>query len=128
VPGQRTALICAGGVALLATVVPSAGLAARQPSLGERSAITRALPAFVRRAPVACVFVAIKVSTRNSRYARATPKVLNIGIEALRCIRYAANGYFILRKTTRWRIVFEGSDPPPCRLGVPRDLTPCLKR
>jgi len=45
-----------------------------------------------------------------------------------RCIRYASDGFFILRRTTRWRIIYNGSDPPPCSMSIPRDLIGCLKR
>ena len=37
-------------------------------------------------------------------------------------MKYASNGYWLLRKTTRWKIIFNGSERPPCSLGVPLDL------
>jgi hypothetical protein len=43
------------------------------------------------------------------------------------CLRYAANGFWILEKTSRWKIVFNGSDGPPCSVGVPKDLGGCLR-
>jgi hypothetical protein len=41
------------------------------------------------------------------------------------CLQYASNGYWILKKLRRWKIVFVGPDLPPCSLAVPRDLTRC---
>jgi hypothetical protein len=123
-----TRALVTGGLLAIAMTAPSAGVASRQPTLKERGAITRALPPSIRRAPVACSFVDIRISTRNARYARATPRVLNVAVRPLGCIRYAVDGFFILRKAAGWRVVYEGSDPPPCRLRVPRDLVTCLKR
>jgi hypothetical protein len=112
---------------VLAAVAPSSGLGARQPSLGEREAITRTLPAFFRRAPVECVFVKITVSTRTSHYALVDVQVINWRTKRTGCSKYLHDGFYIVRKTKGWRVVYEGSDPPPCTLRVPRDLTPCLK-
>jgi hypothetical protein len=111
-------------LALVALVSTGAAQAKRPPRSGEREAITAALPAYFRSEPVGCVWLDISVSN-NGRYATASPVYLN----ALHppCARYAANGYWILKKTTRWRIVFAGSERPKCSLGVPRDLTPCLR-
>jgi hypothetical protein len=124
----RNALVIVGGVYLaLAVVAPSVGLGARQPSLSEREAITRALPALFRHAPVECIFVKINVSTKNPRYAYVAAQPLNADVKASGCLKYAHNGFYIVRKTARWRIIYEGSDPPRCSLHVPRDLTPCIK-
>jgi hypothetical protein len=109
----------------LAVLLPAgAAQAKRSPQLGEREAITAALPAWMRGEPVGCVWLDVSVSN-NGKFATATPVYLN----ALKppCARYAANGYWILKKTTRWRIVYNGSEPPQCSLGVPRDLTPCMR-
>jgi hypothetical protein len=107
---------------MLAIVVPVGALAARQPTFKEREAITAALPAAFKRYPVGCVFLRTVVSN-NGRYATVAPVFLN----ALRmpCVKYASNGYWILRKATRWKIVFTGSEPPACSLGVPHDLVRC---
>jgi hypothetical protein len=113
----------ATAIATLAMLVPASALAARQPTLPEREAITAALPADFKRYPVGCVFLRTAVSN-DGRYATVTPAFLN----ALRppCARYASNGYWILRKTTRWKVIFEGSESPPCSLRVSRDLVRCL--
>ncbi|MFL5953720.1 MAG: hypothetical protein ACJ76I_06405 [Gaiellaceae bacterium] len=108
--------------AMLALLVPALALAARQPTLSEREAITAALPAGFKRYPVGCIFLRIAVSS-NGGYARVTPVVLN-GLRQP-CLKYAGNGYWIFRKVTRWKVVFAGSVPPPCSLRVPRDLARC---
>jgi hypothetical protein len=102
--------------------------AARAPTLSERTAITHALPAFVRNYPVGCASLSIQVS-KNPDWAR-------VGVQYLLepgppksdpCLRYAANGFWILEQTARWKVVFNGSDGPPCSLGVPKDLGDCLR-
>jgi hypothetical protein len=124
----RVAAVTAGAVCLtFAAFAPSEALGARQPSLSEREAITRTLPAFLRRAPVECLFVKITVSTRNSRYALVVPQVINRRGKQSPCLKYAGNGFCIVKKTRIWRIIYEGSDPPPCSLRVPRDITACLR-
>jgi hypothetical protein len=97
----------------------SAGTAAalRQPTLNERSAITAALPAGLRAVPAGCLWFDITI-TNNGRYAEVEPTYL----VRKACIRYAANGFLILHKVTRWKIIWSGSDPPYCRLHVPREL------
>jgi hypothetical protein len=112
----------ATAIATLALLIPASALAARQPTLAEREAITAALPADFKRYPVGCVFLRTAVSN-DGRYATVTPLFLN----ALRqpCVSYASNGYWVLRRTTRWKVVFEGSVSPPCSLRVPRDLVRC---
>jgi hypothetical protein len=110
-------------VVAAALVVAGAAFAKRPPTLNERAAITKALPASLRNVPVGCVWLDIAVS-RTGIYSKVSPTYLN----ALRqpCVRYAANGDFILRKRQGvWRIVFRGSDVPLCSLRIPRDLTPC---
>jgi hypothetical protein len=95
---------------------------ARRPTFREREALTAALPRWLRRYPIGCVWLEISVS-HDGRYAEVGPGVLN----AMRppCLRYASNGYWILEKQTKWRIIFNGSTDPPCSLGVPRELAPC---
>ena len=109
-------------IATLVMLMPASALAARQPTLTEREAITAALPTAFKRYPVGCVFLRLAVSN-SGRYATVTPVVLNALQQP--CLKYASNGYWILRKTTRWKIVFEGSVSPPCSLKVPRDLARC---
>lgn len=108
------AVLCAAALTLA-----SAAAAARQPSLREREAITAALPAWFQKEPVGCVWLRISVSA-NGKFALAAPTYLNATTRT--CSRYAANGQWILKRTTRWRVVFNGSDPPSCALGIPRDL------
>jgi hypothetical protein len=109
---------------LCLTVGAAAGVAAaaRQPTLAERAAITRALPSFLRNEPVGCVWLQISVSS-NPRYAMVTPHFLNA--TRAPCLKYAADGYWILKRTTSWKTVFNGSDFPPCPTRIPRDLTRC---
>jgi hypothetical protein len=110
-------------VAVVAVVAASALVgvahAKRPPNLSERAAITLALPAYLRNEPVGCVWLDVSVSN-NGKYAIAAPMYLN----ALHppCARYASNGLWILRKTDRWKVVFNGSDAPRCSLRVPKDL------
>ena len=98
--------------------------ASRLPTERERAAVLRALPSYWRTSSAsACVAFVVRVSN-NGRYARVQPSFLRTA----RCVRYASDGAYILRRgPTRWRIVFEGSDPPPCSLRVPRDLSRCLR-
>ena len=112
------AVLVAGGLGALPAD------AARLPTERERAAILRASPPYWRTTSAsACVAFVVRVSN-NGRYARIKPAFLRTP----RCARYASDGAYILRRgLTRWRIVFEGSDPPPCALRVPRDLTPCLR-
>jgi len=101
--------------AALPPVASAAG--ARQPTLKERGAITGALPARLRSYPI--VWLNIVVS-RNGRFAKVVADVF----DATRppCLKYAANGFYILRKSASWRIIFSGSVSPPCALGVPPEI------
>ena len=119
-------LLSIAAVALVAlSALAGVAQAKRPPSLTERAAITVALPAYLRKEPVGCVWLDVSVSN-NGKYAIAAPMYLN-ALHAP-CLRYASNGLWILRKTTRWKVVFNGSDPPNCSLGVPKDLvTGCLR-
>jgi hypothetical protein len=104
----------------------SAGVA-RQPTFKEREAITAAMPAGIRRYPIGCVRLGMSVSS-NGRYAEAGLDYLNARRPP--CAKYVSNGNWFLKKETRWTIIFNGSDPPPCSLGVPRELPtawPCLR-
>jgi len=104
-------------------VVPSS-LAARPPTLAEREEITKALPKIIRDVPAECVWLDIRVS-RNPRYARVIPRWLNWEAPRSRCIRYARDGFFVLKKERRWRIIYVGSDNPRCSMRLPRDLIDC---
>jgi hypothetical protein len=111
--------MAATALALATVIVSASAMAARQPTLRERAAITEALPTEVQRYPIGCVYLRIAVST-NPRFAKVVPEVFYPARES--CLRYAANGWYILKKTTRWRIIFNGSDQPSCSLRIPRDL------
>ena len=120
--------LLAAAVALAAVAAPATASARRPPSFNERVAIIRALPADLRAYPAGCLQFAVVVSNHGG-WATATPEVLipNPVPENDPCLKYAGNGYFVLRKAGRWKVVFVGSDRPACSLGVPRDLTACAK-
>jgi len=108
-----------------ALVVPMA-FAARAPTLVERAAIIRALPKSIRDVPTECVWLNVRVS-RTPAYASVVPRWLNWERPRSRCLRYAADGFFVLsRKAGRWHVVYLGSDSPPCSIRLPRDLTDCV--
>ena len=124
---MRNRMVITGCVGFSLAVSSFAGAAAattaaRQPTLKERAAITAALPSGVRAKPVGCVWLDISVSARDRRFAVVRPTYLNATKPP--CVRYAANGYFILKRLTAWKIIFNGSDMPACSLHVPRDLSP----
>jgi hypothetical protein len=115
-----------GVVVIVAVIAMLAGVAASQaaraPTFREREALMLALPAWIRHYPVGCVWLDVSISN-NGRYAKVAPGFLNA--THLPCLRYASNGYWLLKKTTRWKIVFNGSVDPPCALAIPRDLSGC---
>jgi hypothetical protein len=111
-------------VALLGTALASAAAAARQPTPSEVRSVYAALPKFIRAVPLKCVRFGITVSN-SGRYAKVVPVFLNATKQP--CVKYAANGYWLLRKASGWKIVFNGSDPPPCSLGIPADLSKCIR-
>jgi hypothetical protein len=115
---------CAGLSLLLA--VPA--FASRAPTVREREQITNAYPAYIRNAPVECVFMDIRISSRDAHYALVGAQPLNVTSNPKpRCLRYAHNGFDILkRQRGKWRHVFSGSVEPPCSLKVPRDLITCF--
>jgi hypothetical protein len=116
----RSLLVTSLAVAALLALT-GAAQSKRPPRLGERAAITSALPAFLRSEPVGCVWLDVSVSN-NGRYAITTPTYLN----ALHppCQRYPSNGYWILKKTNRWKIIFNGSQDEidTARADVARDM------
>lgn len=120
-------LVALTAAGLLALNETAGVLAARQPTRAERQAITNALPKDVRAMPVGCIWVNIRVSTTNPRFASAAPEIMNAVPPNTQCLRYASNGYFVLRKgaTGRWVIIYNGSSGPPCSLRIPRDLVRC---
>ncbi len=112
--------VCTLALGVVAVLSAAPASARRAPTFAERGAIVAALPAWLRAEPVGCTVIDVIVSA-NGKWAEAAPVFFtrNKG-----CLRYAANGLFFLRRigAARWRVVFNGSDPPPCALRVPRDL------
>jgi hypothetical protein len=104
-------------------VTADARSGARSPTTRERAAITAALPMWLRAYPVGCVWLAISISSTNPRFAKVAPQVLNTTRQP--CARYVSNGVLILWRVSKWRVVYDGSVRPPCRLHIPRDLTRC---
>ena len=118
--------VVAGSLALLSVAAAPVALASRAPTLREREAITNWYPARIRNAPVNCVHIAIRISSRDARYARTAVQMLNFRRPGSPCLQYASNGFYILKKTRgTWRLVWQGSTQPRCSLRIPRDLTPC---
>jgi len=125
---MRSIAVMVSCLAVLSVIVAPAALAWREPTVGELEQITNWYPAYIRNAPVECVHIVIHVSSRDRRYALTYPQVLNWRRPHSRCLRYAGNGFEILRKQRgKWRSVFSGSVGPPCSLKIPRDLTQCRK-
>lgn len=122
----RTLWVMALFVGVVPAVLVSTAVAARPPTHREREAIVRALPAFIRNTPVECLQLVVRVS-RNPRYAYVGLEFLNAK-PGSRCFRYASDGFFIFKKVPRWKIIYNGSEDPPCSMKIPRDLRPCLKR
>lgn len=123
----RTLWVMALFVGAVAAVLVSTAVAARQPTHQEREAIVRALPASIRNTPVECLRLVVRIS-RNPRYSYVGREYLNAIKPGSRCTRYAGDGFYILKKAPGWKIIYTGSDPPPCSKRIPRDLGPCLKR
>jgi hypothetical protein len=98
--------------------------AARPPTRTERPAITKALASSIRTLPANCVTVRMRVSA-SGWFARAWLRWRqpdHCGAVS------SSNGQWFLKRTARgWRVVYVGSDPPPCRLRIPRDLTTCIR-
>jgi hypothetical protein len=94
----------------------------RPPTHAEREAIVRPLATGIANTPAACLQLNIRVS-RSGEYAFVGREVLN-SLPGSRCLIYQSNGFQILRKTERWRIVYSGSDPPPCSLKIPPEVIP----
>lgn len=100
-------------------------IAARLPSVKEREAITRALPARVRNTPVECLWLNMRVSNSGD-YALVAPVFLNATIPHSRCVRHAFDAFFLLKRArTAWHVVYVASDLPKCSLGIPHDLIGC---
>ena len=108
---------------VLAAVVTGSAAARRVPTVPERAEIRGAMALALSSAPPACYAAVVYVSTVDRRYAYAAPRWRTTAT----CLRYASDGYLILRRTTHWRVVFNGSDAPPCTK-VPKRVTQDLVR
>ena len=84
---QCSAGSCARSASL---VIAPAAVAARAPTLGEREAITLALPQHFCDAPVECIWIDIRVSS-DARHAKVGAQVLNF--QRSRCRQYAHDGF-----------------------------------
>lgn len=113
-------------LAVTASDSGAAAIAARAPTFTEREAIIKALPKSIRDTPVECIWLRIRVSTRDSRYADVGGAYLNWEKPGSRCLRYTSNWHLFLKKARTWKIIFDGTTGPSCRLKIPRDLTPCF--
>jgi hypothetical protein len=112
--------------AVLSLLMATPSFASRAPTVREREQIANSYPAYIRNAPVECVFIDIRISSRDARYARVGVQALNALKPHSRCLRYAANGFDILkRERGKWKRIYSGSVEPPCSLKVPRDLILC---
>jgi len=109
---------------LLILVAGVPAFAARQPSLAEREAVTAALPHWLQSYPVGCVWLQTTIANAGG-YAKVSPVFLNASAAKAPCAKYASNGYWILKKEARWRVIYSGSESPSCKLHVPRDLSRC---
>src|SRR5438045_2034313 len=90
---------------LVAAALPAAALAARVPTESDRAALLRA---FHVAAPPDCVGYDVHVS---GAWAEVEP----VFAPAPRCVRYAGNGFALLRRgRAGWRRAYAGSEPPPC--------------
>jgi hypothetical protein len=105
----------------IAAIVSASAEARRAPTVAERAEIRGATALALSDAPPACYTAVIHVSTVNPSYAYSTPRWKTTA----KCVQYASNGFFILRRSTHWRVVFNGSEPPSCKkvpAGVVQDL------
>ncbi len=112
-------------LAVLLAVLAPAATGARLPTQTEARLIRAGLPAYARRIPKRCVHLDIRVAN-DGRYAKVAPFFLVATQPS--CVKYAFDGYWLLQRAPRWRLIYDGSGVPPCVLGVPRDLTPCKSR
>jgi hypothetical protein len=121
VPNRHT-LTLSAVTCLLILVIAAPAYAARQPSPTEREAVTAALPQWLKAYPVGCVWLKLTIANAGG-YAKVTPVFLDA--TKAPCAKYASNGYWILKKQARWRIIYSGSELPSCTLRVPKDLSTC---
>jgi hypothetical protein len=125
-PGMKRMRAVLVSLALFSLLNTPLALAWREPTLREREQITNWYPAQIRNAPVRCVFIVIHVSSKDARYALTYAQLLNALKPHSDCLRYAANGFVILKRHgAKWTSIYSGSVEPPCSLKVPRDLTRC---
>jgi hypothetical protein len=95
----------------------------RNPTYKEREAITALLPRWLKRYPIGCLYVVIRVSS-DGRYARLGVGFLNALHDP--CIRYAFNGPDWIAKETHshWKVIgYTGAVVGrPCAPGIPTYL------
>lgn len=110
------------GMVIVGTVVLIVGCGNKQNT--ERNTTTenieRALPHFLSTIPSRCIRHDLKVSS-NGEWARVS---LVLSGSPKKCLKYYVNGYWILKRNgdKQWRIVYNGSETPPCSLSVPKDI------
>src|SRR5207244_6269651 len=95
--------------------------------VGTKERVRDALPQVVHDVPKSCVTLRTLVAKDRS-FAIVTP----VYSAAAGCRRYVTAGFYLVerywaRGTTTskfsdgtWEVIYHGSDPPPCSLGVPR--------
>jgi hypothetical protein len=125
-PGGTAAVLVAGTKRTATQVAHT-----RNPTFKEREGITVALPKWLRRDPVGCVYLQVRVSG-DGRFARVGVGLLNALHDP--CVRYASNGpdWILRRNKPGWKVVAYTSGsaaPPRCSLGIPRYLLvrPCRR-
>jgi hypothetical protein len=125
----RTIPLLVALVVGVSAISGSAATAARAPTFKEREAIVHALPAEIRDTPVECLWLIIRVSSRDRYYASVNGTFMNWEKPGSRCLGYTSNGGLIILKKTsgRWKIIFAGTLDPSCSLKIPRDLIGCRK-
>lgn len=105
--------------ALATLLLPAGAFAARAPTPKEEGAIWATVVKKLHPEPAICIGVFARVSTVNSSYAYAQP--------TWACQKYAANGFYLLRRHgAGWVSIYGGSDPPPCSVVPQRIVTDLL--
>ena len=124
---QRTTVVLTALALIAAASATSAG-ARRAPTFNERVAAIRALSADLRAYPAGCLQFEV-VMSNDGRFAMVTPEVLMPRPAPSNdpCLRYAGDGFFVLKKTGAWKVVYVGSDAPACSLRIPSDLARCQR-
>jgi hypothetical protein len=95
----------------IAAVVSASADARRAPTVAERAEIRGATALALSDAPPACYTAIVYVSTVKRSYAYSPARWKTTA----KCLQHASNGFFILRRSTHWRVVFNGCEPPSCK-------------